>query len=62
MTVEKDKSVVLHFSPTQPKGIAKRNWIQTNPGKGYFLWFRTYGPSEAWYDGTWVLPDVEKVK
>ena len=57
-----DGSVVLHFSPKQPDGVAKRNWIQTNPGEGYFIWFRTYGPTDAWYDGSWILPDVEQVR
>lgn len=62
LQTQTDDSVVLHFSPTQPKGIAKRNWIQTNPGKGYFVWFRTYGPTDAWYDGSWVLPDIVQAK
>jgi hypothetical protein len=57
---EADGFVVLHFSPKKQDGVADRNWIQTNPGGGYFLWFRAYGPTDPWYDGSWVLPDVEK--
>ena len=57
-----DGSVVLHLSPKQPDGVAKRNWIQTNPGQGYFIWFRTYGPTDAWHDGSWILPDVEQAR
>lgn len=61
LTAEADGSVVLHFSPSQPDGVNTRNWIQTNPGQGYFLWFRTYGPTDAWYDNSWVLPDMAAV-
>lgn len=58
LVVEADGSAVLHFAPTQPDGVAPRNWIETNPGEGFMVWFRTYGPSETWQDDSWVLPDV----
>ncbi|MGV0737581.1 DUF1214 domain-containing protein [Mycobacterium syngnathidarum] len=57
--VEQDGSVRLHFCPTQPDGTNRRNWIQTNVGQGYFVWFRTYGPTDAWYDDSWILPDIK---
>lgn len=56
--VEADGSVRLHFGPGAPVGVAARNWIQTNPGQGFFVWFRIYGPTDAWYDDSWVLPDI----
>jgi hypothetical protein len=37
------------------------NAIQTNEGEGFFPFFRIYGPDEAWYNNSWVLPNIEKV-
>jgi len=31
-------------------------------GKAWFPYFRLYGPTEAHFDGKWVLPDIENVK
>ncbi len=60
LVFEEDGSAVLHFAPDQPEGVADRNWIETNPGEGFMVWFRTYGPRDAWYDNSWILPDVSK--
>jgi hypothetical protein len=56
-----DGTVDLYMGPTPPKGI-ESNWIQTNPGTGFFVYFRLYGPEEEFFDGTWKLDDLEKVK
>jgi hypothetical protein len=32
------------------------------PPKGFFLWFRSYTPTEAFFDKSWSLPDIETVK
>jgi hypothetical protein len=56
-----DGSVDFYLSPTSPKGHEK-NWIQTVPGRAWFVYLRLYGPLEAYYDRSWVLPDIEKVK
>ena len=44
--------VDLHFSPEQPAGPVGR-WIQTVPGRGWFCYFRIYGPGQAAFDGSW---------
>jgi hypothetical protein len=31
-------------------------------GKGWFPFFRFYGPDKALFDKSWKLPDIEKVK
>ena len=54
-----DDSVTIFFGPTAPKG-KEQNWIPTNPGEGWFSYFRLYGPLEAYFDRSWVLPDIEK--
>jgi len=61
LVTNSDGSVDIYFGPTAPKGF-ENNWIQTNPGKGWFLIFRFYGPTETFFDKTWKLGDIEKVK
>jgi len=38
------------------------NWIQTVPGCAWFPYFRSYGPTEAYYDKSWRLPDIAQVQ
>lgn len=56
-----DGSVDLYFGPTAPPGKEK-NWIPTMPDRGWFAYFRFYAPTEPYFDRTWSLPDIEKVK
>lgn len=56
-----DGSVDLYFGPEAPKGKEK-NWIPTAPGRGWFGLFRLYAPTEAYFDRSWKLPDVVRVK
>ena len=56
-----DGSVDLYFGPSAPKGKEK-NWIKTVPNQGWFAYFRLYGPLQAFFDRTWILPDIEEVK
>ncbi len=56
-----DGSVDLYLGPTPPKGKEK-NWIKTIPGKTWHAYFRWYGPTETYWDGTWKLNDIELIK
>lgn len=59
----KDKtgsSVDLYFGPTAPAGH-EGEWIKTIPGKGWFTYFRIYGPEQAAFDKTWKPGDFEIV-
>jgi len=56
-----DGSVDIHFSPEAPEG-KKKNWIKTDPHKGFSVVFRFYGPLEGYIQKTWVPNDVERVK
>ena len=52
----------LHFAPEAPADDdAKPRWIKTIPGKGWFVYFRIYGPDEPAFDGSWQLPDFEAI-
>ncbi len=53
------KSVDLHFGPKAPKGQEQR-WIKTTPGKGWFVYFRIYGPEKPAFDGKWRPGDFER--
>ena len=56
-----DGSVDLHFGPEAPAG-KEDNWLPTLPGRGWFAYFRFYAPTEPYFDRSWSLPDVERVK
>ncbi len=56
-----DGSIDLYFGPQAPAGKGS-NWVQTLPGRGWWVWFRFYGPTEPFFDKTWQLPDFELVK
>jgi hypothetical protein len=36
--------------------------VATIPGKGWFTIFRLHGPKQAFFDQSWKLNDIEKVK
>lgn len=50
----------LFFGPTPPDDAADR-WIQTIPGKYWFVYFRIYGPQQAAFDGSWRPGDFEAI-
>jgi hypothetical protein len=56
-----DGSVDLYFAPKAPAGKPAANWIETIPAKGWFAYFRLYGPTQPFFDRTWALPDVEEM-
>jgi hypothetical protein len=55
-----DGSVELYFGPQAPAGH-EANWIPTKPDTGFFLYFRWYGPLDAYFDKSWRLPDIEPI-
>jgi len=38
------------------------NWLQTIPGKSFFVCLRMYGPTEPWIEGKWRPSNVDLVK
>ena len=55
-----DGSVTLYFGPDAPKGF-ENNWIPTK-GKKPSMFVRFYGPTDAFFDKTFKMPDIELVK
>lgn len=56
-----DGSIDLYFGPTAPAG-KEANWVKTLPGRGWWVWFRFYGPTEPFFDKSWQLADFERVQ
>ena len=57
-----DGSTTIYFGPTQPAGVARGNWIQTMPGKGWFLILRLYSPLEPFFTKAWRPSKIEFVR
>ena len=58
---EADGSVKVFVGPTAPQGY-EDNWVQSNSGEGFFIYLRLYGPTEPYYDKSWKMPDIKRVK
>ena len=55
-----DGSFDIYFSPEAPEGF-ENNWLQTIPGKSWFVALRMYGPLEPWIEKTWRPSEIELV-
>jgi hypothetical protein len=56
-----DGSFDIYFAPKAPAG-KENNWLQTLPGKSWFVILRMYGPLEPWLDKTWRPSEIALVK
>jgi len=57
-----DGTTTVYFGPTQPNGVARGNWIQTVPGKGWFTILRLYSPLPSFFDKSWRPSEIELVQ
>jgi hypothetical protein len=53
-------SAELFFGPAPPEG-KEGQWIQTLPDKGWFVYFRIYGPEAAAFNGDWKPADFHRM-
>jgi hypothetical protein len=56
-----DSSFDIYFSPKAPAG-KENNWLQTVPGKSFFVILRMYGPLEPWLNKTWRPSEIALAK
>jgi hypothetical protein len=56
-----DGSVDIYVGPKAPAG-QESNWIKTNKDEGWFAYFRLYGPTEKFFDRSWKINDIKKLK
>jgi len=54
-----DGSTLVQFSPTQPEGVARGNWIQTDPERGWFVILRLYSPLQPFFEKAWRPGEIE---
>jgi len=59
---DSDGATTIWFSPTQPDGVGRGNWIQTMPDKGWFVALRLYSPLEPFFDKSWRISEIELVE
>ncbi|WP_291985056.1 DUF1254 domain-containing protein [Candidatus Accumulibacter sp. ACC007] len=60
--VAADGSTTVYIGPTQPKGVKRGNWIQTDPAKGWFVILRLYSPLEPFFTKEWRPSEIELVR
>jgi hypothetical protein len=56
-----DGSTTIWFGPKQPDGVKRGNWIQTMPGKGWFVILRLYSPLEPFFTKQWRPTEITAV-
>ena len=56
-----DDSYDVYFGPKAPEG-KESNWLETIPGKSWFIILRMYGPLEPWINQNWRPGEVELVE
>jgi hypothetical protein len=54
-----DGTTTIWFAPEQPEGVARGNWIQTDPKKGWFTILRLYSPLPTFFDKSWRIGEIE---
>ncbi|WP_410874897.1 DUF1254 domain-containing protein [Nocardia sp. A7] len=57
-----DGTTTIHFAPTKPDGVGEGNWIQSVPGKGYFVILRLYSPLASYFDKTWRPGEIDRAR
>ena len=60
LVVNADTSVDVYFGPDAPAG-KEANWVQTVPGKGWWIMLRLYSPLESWFEKSWRPGEIERV-
>ncbi len=59
--MNEDGSTDIYFGPKAPEGH-ENNWLETIPGKSWFVILRMYGPLKPWIDQTWRPREIELVQ
>jgi hypothetical protein len=53
-----DGSTDIYIGPSAPDG-KDANWLQTAPGKGFFVILRLYNPLQPFFDKSWRPSEIE---
>jgi hypothetical protein len=55
-----DGTTDIYIGPTAPDG-REGNWLQTAPGKGFFVVLRLYNPLQSFFDKTWRPSEINPI-
>jgi hypothetical protein len=55
-----DGTTDVYIGPSAPDGH-EANWLQTAPGKGFFVILRLYSPLQSFFDKTWRPSEIEPI-
>lgn len=53
-----DGTTTIWFAPAPPKDVARGNWVQTLPDRGWFAMLRLYSPTPPFFEKSWKPGDV----
>ena len=56
-----DGSTTVYFGLEKPDGVKEGNFIQTLPGKGWFVNPQAIQPAPAVFDKSWRPTEIEQV-
>jgi hypothetical protein len=59
--VNPDSSVDVYFGPEHQPG-KENNWIQTIPGRGWFMILRLHDPLQSWFEKNWRSGEIALVE
>ncbi len=57
-----DGSVDIYFGPGDPPDGYENNFVRTYEGMHWFAYFRLYGPTQGYFDGSWPMHDIRRVE
>jgi hypothetical protein len=60
--IEDDGTTPVYISSDCSKIPYRQNCIDTSGQGDFFVYFRVYAPTQAYFDKTWTLPDIERLK
>jgi len=55
-----DGTTDIYVGRTAPAG-KESNWLQTAPGKGFFVVRRLHNPLQSFFDKTWRPSEIEPI-
>jgi hypothetical protein len=61
LVANEDGSITIYFGPEIQQG-KETNWIQTNPEEYWFAYLRLYAPTEAYFDRSWPVNDIQLIE
>jgi Protein of unknown function (DUF1214) len=59
---DRDGSTTIFFGPRRPPGVPEGNWIETVPGRDWWVILRLYGPTRPFFEGSWRCGEIRELQ